>query len=246
MNVTVRAAGALTAGRVGAGGACMARLSPLSRSGRGSRGPPCMLHGVTAASVGAPCGPRAVSTWDGLRPDRGGRGAWSSGESRPERQYRGDPHHDAGQWRAAERGRIHGGRSVRAVCGIDWATASHQICLLRPDGRREDLGVAHTGAGLAQLRQALQQRVTAPARIAVAIEVPRGAMVDIPARSGAVTSTRLIPSSSTASAIGTRWPAPKTIAATGPSWLGVQLRTDRRGLPSARDRRRPKSSSCAN
>jgi transposase len=69
--------------------------------------------------------------------------------------------------------------------GIDWATASHQICLLRPDGRREDLGVAHTGAGLAQLRQALQQRVTAPARIAVAIEVPHGPVVDMLLEHGA-------------------------------------------------------------
>lgn len=63
--------------------------------------------------------------------------------------------------------------------GVDWGTASHQICLLRPDGRREDLVVPHTGAGLATLRPQLQQRVSAPHRIAVAIEVPHGAVVDV-------------------------------------------------------------------
>jgi transposase len=63
--------------------------------------------------------------------------------------------------------------------GVDWATEAHQVCLLSPDGKRlDELVVPHTGAGLAALRSQLQQRVSEPARIAVAIEVPHGAVVD--------------------------------------------------------------------
>jgi len=62
--------------------------------------------------------------------------------------------------------------------GIDWASTSHQICLLRPDGAQETFAVAHSGAGLATLRARLQGRVARPERIAVAIEVPRGAVVE--------------------------------------------------------------------
>lgn len=63
--------------------------------------------------------------------------------------------------------------------GVDWATEAHQVCLLSPDDKRVDeLVVPHTGAGLAALRNQLEQRVSEPARIAVAIEVPHGAVVD--------------------------------------------------------------------
>jgi transposase len=63
--------------------------------------------------------------------------------------------------------------------GVDWATEAHQVCLVSPGGQRlEELSVPHTGAGLAALRTHLRQRVSDPARIAVAIEVPHGAVVD--------------------------------------------------------------------
>jgi transposase len=63
--------------------------------------------------------------------------------------------------------------------GVDWATEAHQICVLNPAGQRlEELAVPHSGAGLAALRTALQRRGSAPHRIAVAIEVPHGAVVD--------------------------------------------------------------------
>ena len=69
--------------------------------------------------------------------------------------------------------------SYELFVGVDWATEAHQVCLLSPAGQRlEELVVPHTGAELAALRTALQQRVSAPARIAVAIEVPHGAVVD--------------------------------------------------------------------
>jgi transposase len=63
--------------------------------------------------------------------------------------------------------------------GVDWATERHQICVLSPHGERlEEQVVLHTGSGLAALASRLRQRVNDPARIAVAIEVPHGAVVD--------------------------------------------------------------------
>ncbi len=64
--------------------------------------------------------------------------------------------------------------------GVDWATQSHQVCVLGPRGERvEEQAVPHTGAGLAALGSRRRQRVSDPARIAVAIEVPHGAVVDV-------------------------------------------------------------------
>jgi transposase len=64
--------------------------------------------------------------------------------------------------------------------GVDWATQDHQICVLGPGGERlDEQAVPHTGAGLATLVSRLRQRVSDPARIAVAIEVPHGAVVDV-------------------------------------------------------------------
>jgi transposase len=63
--------------------------------------------------------------------------------------------------------------------GVDWATQAHQVQLVDPEGQRlEELSVPHSGAGLAALLARLRQRVGDPARIAVAIEVPYGAVVD--------------------------------------------------------------------
>jgi transposase len=63
--------------------------------------------------------------------------------------------------------------------GVDWAAEAHQVCLVSSAGQRlEQLSVPHTGAGLAALRTLLRQRVSDPTRIAVAIEMPHGAVVD--------------------------------------------------------------------
>src|SRR5207248_1976198 len=60
-----------------------------------------------------------------------------------------------------------------------WATQHHQVSLVDPTGRRrEERQVPHSGAGLTGLVDYLTQLVSDPQRIAVAIEVPRGAIVD--------------------------------------------------------------------
>jgi transposase len=65
--------------------------------------------------------------------------------------------------------------------GIDWATDVHEVCVLTRDGdiveRRE---VAHTAGALHGLMDALWQRAQGdPSRIAIGIEVPRGALVEL-------------------------------------------------------------------
>lgn len=64
--------------------------------------------------------------------------------------------------------------------GIDWATEAHQVCVL--DGARQMLGersVEHSGAALAGFAEWLSELADGqPARVAVAIEVPRGAVVE--------------------------------------------------------------------
>jgi transposase len=64
--------------------------------------------------------------------------------------------------------------------GIDWGSESHQVCVM--DGTRKVLlekAFAHSGKGLGELVDAVLQEATGHAeRVAVAIEVPRGAIVD--------------------------------------------------------------------
>jgi transposase len=64
--------------------------------------------------------------------------------------------------------------------GIDWATQGHHVTLVDPSGRRrEERHVLHSGAALTELVEYLTHLVSAPPRIAVALEVPRGAIVDV-------------------------------------------------------------------
>ena len=69
-------------------------------------------------------------------------------------------------------------RPFRAFVGIDWATETHQIHVQAADGN--DLGeraVPHSGVGLADLVSWLRE-IGEPSEIAVAIEVPHGAVVE--------------------------------------------------------------------
>jgi transposase len=65
------------------------------------------------------------------------------------------------------------------LVGIDWGTATHQVCVVDVGGQiRAEFATEHSGAGLAQLTTALAQLGVPAERIAVALEVPRGALVD--------------------------------------------------------------------
>jgi len=64
--------------------------------------------------------------------------------------------------------------------GIDWGSQQHQVCVLDRDRRRVgDRSVDHDGASLARLATWLwSMSAGQPQRVAVAIEVPRGAIVE--------------------------------------------------------------------
>ena len=64
--------------------------------------------------------------------------------------------------------------------GIDWAAYEHQVCMIDPEGKViEERKAAHSHEGLAQMADWLCSLAGGNAgRIAVAIEVPRGAVVE--------------------------------------------------------------------
>jgi transposase len=63
--------------------------------------------------------------------------------------------------------------------GIDWGSQHHQICMVDREGHCGEDRVPHTSAGLAALGEQLAAlSPAAPERIAVAIEVPRGPVVE--------------------------------------------------------------------
>lgn len=68
----------------------------------------------------------------------------------------------------------------RLFAGIDWATASHQVCIERPDGEvLEERAVAHEATALTELADRLIALAGGnPAAVAVGIEVPHGAVVE--------------------------------------------------------------------
>jgi transposase len=71
-------------------------------------------------------------------------------------------------------------RVARWFVGVDWASESHQVCLIDAAGRiLGETAFAHGGAGLAELGQWLLAGTGGePAAIAVAIEVPHGPVVE--------------------------------------------------------------------
>lgn len=64
--------------------------------------------------------------------------------------------------------------------GIDWATDAHDVCIVDREGRIvERRQVPHTTVGLQALVDALLKRAEGnPSRVAIGIEVPRGAVVE--------------------------------------------------------------------
>lgn len=70
---------------------------------------------------------------------------------------------------------------IQWFVGIDWASKTHEVCILDATGRVcERREVAHTASALAALADELLARAQGdPARVAVAIEVPRGTVVEL-------------------------------------------------------------------
>jgi transposase len=64
--------------------------------------------------------------------------------------------------------------------GIDWARATHQVCLIDAHGKRiGERSFAHGGAGLAEMAAWLTRTSAAPPQqIHVAIETPHGPLVE--------------------------------------------------------------------
>lgn len=64
--------------------------------------------------------------------------------------------------------------------GIDWGAANHRVCVLTAQGQvRFERDVPHSGTGLTALVAELAQLTTDRTGVAVALEVPRGALVDV-------------------------------------------------------------------
>lgn len=66
------------------------------------------------------------------------------------------------------------------LVGVDWATASHQVCVLDADGKKlQELAVAHRAQDVtAFVDRLIEQAGGDPGQVAVAIERPRGALVE--------------------------------------------------------------------
>src|SRR4051812_48787160 len=71
--------------------------------------------------------------------------------------------------------------TVSWFAGIDWGSERHQVCLLDAAGQVVgERAFRHGGAGLATLCDLLVSVAGEPGRVAVAVEVPHGPVVDAP------------------------------------------------------------------
>jgi Transposase len=96
--------------------------------------------------------------------------------------------------------------------GVDWGSERHQVCLLSAQGTIVGEGdFPHSGKGLTELADWILAIAGLASAVAVAIEVPHGPVVDVLLDRG-LSYMRSIPSNSTAYAIGSVLPVPKTIA----------------------------------
>src|SRR3954466_15383113 len=69
--------------------------------------------------------------------------------------------------------------TVSWFAGVDWGSERHQVCLLDAAGQVVgERAFRHGGAGLAALCDWLVSVAGEPGRVAVAIEVPHGPVVD--------------------------------------------------------------------
>src|SRR4030081_402810 len=100
----------------------------------------------------------------------------SSRRMRLERQYR-----DRRTSRGGSQHTEEPMNELRWFVGIDWARKSHCVCLLDSEGNRvREREVSHEGTALNELCAWLQQTTGAsPGEIEVAIETPRGPLVEL-------------------------------------------------------------------
>jgi len=72
-------------------------------------------------------------------------------------------------------------RDYDVYAGIDWAREAHEVCIVDGDGReRRQRSVKHKSKALNALAEELTQAAQGhPDRVAIAIEVPRGAVVEL-------------------------------------------------------------------
>ena len=101
-----------------------------------------------------------------------------------ERLYRGDEAaQPAGLNTRTRHSRPLSGGALESVyqryVGIDWATQSHRVCVITPDRKLVgERSVEHGGIAIGEFIDWLTEQVDDPASVAVAIETPRGALVE--------------------------------------------------------------------
>src|SRR4051812_25195104 len=109
-------------------------------------------------------------------PRRVGHDAGPVGSRAVERPYRDRP----ASWRlVSSGGRIMADGTISWFAGVDWGSEKHQVCLLDAAGQVVgERAFRHDGAGLVALCDWLVSVAGEPSRVAVAIEVPHGPVVD--------------------------------------------------------------------
>lgn len=104
------------------------------------------------------------------------REAHPEGSSRAKRQYRADE-----ALRRAGKGAQQWDTQFQFLVGIDWASEEHVVSILNQKRELiEERKIKHTGAGLNELVERLLEISGGdPSRVAVGIETPRGAVVEL-------------------------------------------------------------------
>ena len=110
------------------------------------------------------------------------RNARPVGSSRAKRQYRAVEAFRVGQGKDAQSVN----RQYRLFVGVDWAKEEHTICVLDAEQRIVDRRtIKHSGSGIAELVDLLAKlSENTTEAVAVAIETPRGAVVETLAERG--------------------------------------------------------------
>jgi len=102
----------------------------------------------------------------------------------------------------------------RIYVGIDWASEAHQACVLNHErGIVTERSFAHAGNAIVEFAQWLSGLTDDPGQVAIAIEIPRGTVVETLVERGFHVYA-INPSSSIVFATATAWVGPRTTGAT--------------------------------